>query len=60
MTAALFLGAFVDKAGRWAHLDCMGWNRDHRPGRPKGGEAVALRALYALIAARYPAGAPRR
>ena len=60
VTAALFLRAFVDKAERWAHFDCMGWNRDHRPGRPKGGEAVALRALYALIAARYPAGAPRR
>ncbi len=54
VTAALFLGAFVEKAASWAHLDCMGWNLRNQPGRPKGGEAIALRALYALIAARYP------
>ncbi len=55
VTAALFLSAFVSESACWAHLDCMGWNRQARPGRPKGGEAVALRALYALIAARFPA-----
>lgn len=54
VTAALFLSAFVEKAAAWAHLDCMAWNRASRPGRPEGGEAVALRALYALLAERYP------
>ena len=28
----------------------MAWNVANRPGRPKGGEAMALRAVYALIA----------
>ena len=58
VTAALFLGEFVTRAGRWAHIDCMGWNLRARPGRPKGGEAGALRALYALLAERYPPETP--
>ena len=57
VTAALFLREFVGRAARWAHIDCMGWNLRPRPGRPVGGEASALRALYALLAERYP---PRR
>ena len=59
VTAALFLGEFVTQAARWAHIDCMGWNLRARPGRPKGGEAGALRALYALLAERYPAPGAR-
>ena len=59
VTAALFLGEFVTRAARWAHIDCMGWNLRARPGRPKGGEAGALRALYALLAERYPAPGAR-
>ena len=55
VTAALFLDAFVERARSWAHIDCMGWNDKARPGRPEGGEATALRALYALLAERYPA-----
>ena len=58
VTAALFLGEFVTCAARWAHIDCMGWNLRARPGRPKGGEAGALRALYALLAERYPPETP--
>ena len=53
ITAALFLERFVDGAARWAHIDTMGWNMTARPGRPKGGEALALRALFAAIEARY-------
>ncbi len=53
ITAALFLERFVGGAGRWAHIDTMGWNVTARPGRPKGGEALALRALFAAIEARY-------
>ena len=53
ITAALFLERFVDGAARWAHIDTMGWNLTARPGRPKGGEALALRALFAAIEARY-------
>jgi leucyl aminopeptidase len=53
VTAALFLQEFLEKSSAWAHLDIMAWNRSHRPGRPKGGEAIALRAFYAMIRNRY-------
>ena len=53
ITAALFLERFVGGAARWAHIDTMGWNTTARPGRPKGGEALALRALFAAIEDRY-------
>ena len=50
ITAALFLNEFVEPAIPWAHIDMMAWNPSARPGRPEGGEAQGLRALYALIA----------
>jgi len=50
ITAALFLDEFVDPAIPWVHIDMMAWNPSARPGRPEGGEAQGLRALYALIA----------
>ncbi len=52
ITAALFLQAFVSTA-RWAHLDIYGHNAKATPGRPAGGEATALLALYHLIERRY-------
>ena len=55
ITAALFLAHFVDKSIPWAHLDLMAWNSKSRPGRPEGGEATALRALYGMLKTRYPA-----
>ena len=39
----------------FAHLDIYAWNPKDRPGRPKGGEATALRALLALITRRFAA-----
>jgi leucyl aminopeptidase len=51
--AALFLQAFVDDAVPWAHFDLFAWNNKTKPGRPEGGEAMMLRALYALIAHRF-------
>ena len=53
ITAALFLKEFAGKARSWAHLDLYAWNQKPRPGRPAGGEAMALRALFATIAERY-------
>jgi leucyl aminopeptidase len=50
--AALFLAEFVDAKTPWLHLDMMAWNGTARPGRPEGGEATGLRALYALVAER--------
>jgi leucyl aminopeptidase len=54
ITAALFLRRFVPAETAWAHLDTFAW-RDHaRPGRPKGGDALGLRAFAAALEARYP------
>lgn len=54
ITAALFLQEFVNGTTPWAHIDMMGWNTAPRPGRPEGGEAMAMRALFAVIAERFP------
>jgi leucyl aminopeptidase len=51
--AALYLEAFVAKETPWAHLDLFAWNPRARPGRPEGGEAYALRAIYAMLRARF-------
>ena len=56
ITAALFLKEFVKRTSSWAHLDLFAWNDDSRPGRPRGGEATALRPLLALIEGRCCAG----
>jgi leucyl aminopeptidase len=56
ITAALFLQEFVAKTRSWVHLDTFAWNDDQRPGRPRGGEALGLRPLLALIEARFGAG----
>ena len=53
ITAALFLERFVTETKSWAHLDIYGWNLADRPGRPKGGEATALRALLTAIERRF-------
>ncbi|MDE3059715.1 MAG: leucyl aminopeptidase family protein [Pseudomonadota bacterium] len=53
ITAALYLQEFVSKTPSWLHIDMMAWNLSSRPGRPQGGEAMAVRALYALIKDRY-------
>ena len=49
ITAALFLRRFAGKQTNWAHIDVMAWNLGGRPGRPKGGEAMGLRALFRYI-----------
>jgi leucyl aminopeptidase len=54
ITAALFLQEFVDPGIPWAHLDVLAWNPASRPGRPEGGEAQGLRALFAMVASRFP------
>ena len=51
IVAALFLRRFVPQTVRWAHLDLYGWNDSHRPGRPEGGEAQTVRALFTGIEA---------
>ena len=53
ITAALFLESFVENDVPWAHFDLMAWNNKSRPGRPEGGEAMALRACFAQIQDRF-------
>ncbi len=50
---ALYLEEFVAPKTAWAHIDTYAWNPGNRPGRPEGGEALALRALYAYIERRF-------
>jgi leucyl aminopeptidase len=52
--AALFLQRFVPGTIPWAHLDTYAWRDAGKPGRPKGGEALGLRAIFAMLEARYP------
>jgi leucyl aminopeptidase len=53
ITAALFLQEFVAAPTHWAHFDIFAWNPTARAGRPEGGEAMAIRALYHLLVKRY-------
>lgn len=53
VTAALYLEKFIPDGQRWAHLDVYAWNDADRPGRPRGGEAMALRSVWEMLKARY-------
>jgi leucyl aminopeptidase len=53
ITAALFLESFVEKTVPWVHIDTFAWNEGNRPGRPAGGEALGLRAVFRYLQARY-------
>jgi leucyl aminopeptidase len=60
VNAALFLQEFVAPGVPWIHLDLFGWNPWAAPGRPAGAQAQCLRALFALLEARFPARGARR
>ena len=53
ITAALFLSRFVAPGVPWLHADIYGWNPAPRPGRPEGGEAQTIRALFTMLGKRY-------
>ncbi len=53
ITAALYLERFVPSEIPWMHLDTYAWNDADRPGRPRGGEAMGLRATFELLQQRY-------
>lgn len=53
ITAALFLKRFVPDETAWAHIDTFAWRPSAKPGRPKGGAALGLRAAWAMLQARY-------
>jgi leucyl aminopeptidase len=52
VTAALFLQRFAP-TGAWAHFDIFAWNPRTRPGWPAGAEVQAIRAILAVLEARY-------
>lgn len=53
ISAALFLKEFVPDDVPWLHFDIMAWNLRARLGRPQGGEAMGLRALFYYLQARF-------
>ena len=59
VTAALFLRRFVPEGMPWVHLDTFAWQPAAKPGRPKGGEAMGLRAAFAMLEKRYGGGNAR-
>ncbi len=52
--AAMFLDRFVPDGTDWAHFDTFAWRPAAKPGRPKGGDALGLRAAWGLLQKRYP------
>jgi len=54
--AALFLRRFVPEQIPWAHLDTWAWRDPAKPGRPKGGDALGLRAVFTALEQRYSRG----
>lgn len=53
MTAGLFLNEFVPSDIPWVHFDLMAWNISTQPGRPEGGEAMAIRAVWSFLKERF-------
>jgi leucyl aminopeptidase len=53
ITAALYLQHFIDEETPWVHFDVMAWNIRKLPGRPIGGEALGLRAVYEYLKQRF-------
>jgi len=51
--AGLFLDRFVPEGVDWAHFDTFAWRPTSKPGRPKGGEALALRATWHYLRERF-------
>jgi leucyl aminopeptidase len=52
ITAGLFLQRFVGTCP-WVHFDIMAYNVRPRPGRPEGGEAMAVRAVFDYLRERF-------
>lgn len=53
ITAALFLQKFVPKNVSFVHFDLMAWNVTSKPGKPEGGEAMAMRAVAYYLMKRF-------
>lgn len=53
ITAALYLQKFVSKETNWVHFDVMAFNVRPLSGRPLGGEAFGIRALFDYLQIKY-------
>lgn len=53
IVATMFLKKFVPDEVSWAHLDTYAWRDQAKPGRPKGGDALGLRAMFGALRSRY-------
>ena len=53
IVAAIYLAEFVTATTPWAHIDLFASNAKDRPGRPEGGEATGLRAIYRYLRERF-------
>ncbi len=51
--AALFLDRFVPEGTDWAHFDTFAWRPNAKPGRPKGGDALGMRATWRMLQRKY-------
>ncbi|VEG90740.1 leucyl aminopeptidase family protein [Legionella spiritensis] len=52
-TAALFLKRFISTDVSWVHFDIMAWNVTGKPGKPEGGEAMAIRTIAQYLQDRF-------
>jgi len=53
ITAALYLQEFVNDDTDWVHFDVMAFNIRQLSGRPLGGEAFGIRAVFEYLSRRY-------
>jgi len=53
ITAALYLQEFISDKTDWVHFDVMAFNIRHLPGRPLGGEAFGIRAVFKYLQGRF-------
>ena len=45
--------AVIDAGADWVHFDVMAWNLRALPGRPAGGEALGIRAVFTYLQNRF-------
>ena len=54
IVAAMFMKRFVPAQTPWVHFDTFAWRDGSKPGRPRGGDALGLRATFAALQQLYP------
>ena len=52
-TFNIYIPPSIFSPARWVHMDTGAYNTSTRDGRPEGGEALGLRALWHFLKGRY-------